>query len=104
MSNSAWNPAYSAARTYKRLIIGEYKSISGKTLDKLRPYLTNEQVSDINRINQERRDKCSREKCRSDAGQTRSKNVTKTIEQLLLENPDPNIRDTTKAKHVSQYR
>lgn len=99
MSNSAWNPAYSAARTYKRLIIGEYKSISGKTLDKIRPYLTDEQVSDINRINQERR-----EKCRSDAGQTRSKKITKSIEELLLLNPDKKVRETTKKKHVSQFR
>eukprot|EP00965_Chrysotila_dentata_P214501 6188221-Pleurochrysis_carterae.AAC.1 len=91
MSNSTWTPAHSAARTYKRLFLGEYKSVSDKTLDKLRPHLTTEQISDISRITNERRSKCAREKCRSDAGQARSNKVKKSIEQLLLENPDPKL-------------
>eukprot|EP00965_Chrysotila_dentata_P068832 2274972-Pleurochrysis_carterae.AAC.1 len=70
---SNWTPAYQASRAYKRLIMGENKSMSQKTLARYRPHLTDEQIKDIEHLNKKRKEKCSKEYCRSDAGKKRKK-------------------------------
>eukprot|EP00965_Chrysotila_dentata_P259081 6213443-Pleurochrysis_carterae.AAC.1 len=100
---SNWTPAYQAARAYKQLIMGENKSMLVKTLARYRPHLTDEQIKDIEHLNKKRKEKCSKEYCRSDAGKKRKKTTNMSTEELLLNNPDSKIRQTTKRKHVSQY-
>eukprot|EP00965_Chrysotila_dentata_P007434 241166-Pleurochrysis_carterae.AAC.1 len=97
-------PAYQAARAYKRLIMGENKSMSVKTLARYRPHLTDEQITDIEHLNKKRKEKCSKKYCRSDAEKKRKKTSKMSSEELLFNNPDSKIRQTTKWKHVSQYR
>eukprot|EP00965_Chrysotila_dentata_P068365 2261130-Pleurochrysis_carterae.AAC.1 len=72
--------------------MGDYKSMSVKTLAWYdRPHLTDEQIKDIEHLNKKRKEKCSKEHCRSDAGKKR-KATKMTTEELLLNNPDPKIR------------
>eukprot|EP00965_Chrysotila_dentata_P143981 4755766-Pleurochrysis_carterae.AAC.1 len=78
--------------------------MSAKTLARYRPHLTDEQIKDIEHLNKKRKEKCSKEYCCSDAGKKRKKTTNMTTEELLLNNPDSKIRQTTKRKHVSQYR
>eukprot|EP00965_Chrysotila_dentata_P191493 6174566-Pleurochrysis_carterae.AAC.1 len=83
--------------------MGEYKGMSTKTLARHRPHLTtDEQVKDIEHINKKCKEMCSKEYCRSNAGKKR-KTSKLTTNELLLNNPDTEIRQTTKSKHVSQY-
>eukprot|EP00965_Chrysotila_dentata_P088061 2907068-Pleurochrysis_carterae.AAC.1 len=102
---SNWTPAHQAARAYKRLIMGENKSMSQKMLARYRPHLTDcKQIKDIEHLNRKRREKCSKKYCLSDAGKKRKTSKMST-EELLLNNPEASeICQTTKRKHVSQYR
>ena len=115
-NKSSWTESASANRAYKRVILGDYKSMSPKTLEKFKGYYTAEQISEIEEINKKHKEKCSKQKCRSDANKPRKKPAEQAssstpeselktdytideIKQIVLNDPSTSRIPSTKHKH-----
>lgn len=105
---SSWTESASANRAYKRVISGEYKSMSPKTLEKFKGYYTEEQIKEIEEINK------SKQKSRSDTNKPRKKPAEQAssstpelktdytideIKQIVLDDPSTARIPSTKRKH-----
>eukprot|EP00965_Chrysotila_dentata_P064563 2140934-Pleurochrysis_carterae.AAC.1 len=76
-----WKESYEANRAFKRVVSGEYKSMSDKTLARHKPHLTLQQINELEKISKDRKELSSRQKCRSDVGRPRTKSKTVKAEE-----------------------